>query len=97
MKASSLRTAKKDSKKTPNYESRASIRRQNQVNNLVNQVAQGLGETSLDKLLDKYYSPEELPSPDVLTEMFGDVTVDTTRVVTLGAAILVIGLALIIR
>lgn len=92
-----LREIAKDSKKTAPYQSRADVRRQNDVNQIVARVAQGLGdasismrETDIDRLIDEYYQPEEIPNPDALTEMLGDADVAQKVPVITGAALVII-------
>lgn len=78
-KIKNMRDAMRASRNTKPYESRASIRRKNAVNQRVNQFVSGLGQiddqfddsVATQKIIDEYYQPEEMPSSDALTEMMG--------------------------
>lgn len=99
MRQNKVRDAMRNSKNALPYESRASIRRKNRVNQIVTQVASGLAgaeddltnRAEVEAIIDKYYQPEEMPGADAITEMMGWDNPKCKWIVA-GAATLLIGL-----
>jgi len=84
-------------KETKPYESRKSIKRRFDVNQVVNNFAKGLdgfGDNHA-KLLDKYYMPSHIPTRDILTELSG-IPKKSLKTVAIAIAI-ALGLFLLLR
>jgi hypothetical protein len=99
MRHNKVRGIIRDSKKTQEYESRDSIRRKNRVNQIVWKVASDLAgveddlvnKAEIEKVVDKYYQPDEMPSADAITEMMGWDN-PKCKWVVVGAAAVLVGL-----
>lgn len=99
MRHNKVRGIIRDSKKTLPYESRDSIRRKNEVNQIVWKVASNLAgveddlvnKAEIEEIVDKYYQPEEMPGADAITEMMGWDS-PKCRWMVAGAAAVLVGL-----
>jgi hypothetical protein len=93
MNNNSIRDIMRNSKNTTSYESRSSINRKNKVNQIIGNISNGLAgaedelmnKASIDKLVDKYYSADESPSADAITEMMGNWEHPNCKIVIVGA------------